>query len=1138
MINTIISKSPNANSMYIYKKIEENLDNNERAFLIVPEQYTLQSDINLMDNISYKTVMDAKVLSFSSLSRFIIDRTGGLADNILSKSGKIILLSNILRDINDDLTIFKGKYNNIDFINDIESIITNIKDNNFDQVFYENIRENSDDEILKLKFKEIRLIYEAYQKEIKDKFLDSEDRLNQVITRLPSCDFLRDANFYFDKFDYVSDIKMDFIAELVRLGSRVNVALTLDKTFINNPMAKDLEIYDMANKFYYRLKNIGQINEINLDTQINPHDDINHLCVNFERYNPLAYKGNPSNIHLLESISTKTEVENIALTINKLVYENNLRYKDIAIYITDADQYENEIKKVFNRYDLPVFLDKTNKLSDNHIVRSWMAALRLVIYDFNAHDLSYFLRSNIFDFGEGASDKIIIFQNYINTRKIKGSMFLEDKYFDLDVEFYKNLYKDDPLGDEKLLAKINEEKIVKEIRRKVLKLLSNLLEIKEKSESITSEIIEAIYDMISNSSFIKGINNYQNILLEEGDLDDYDENDQVWDKFISILEELMNLMADRKSTLKATYDIILATAADIDIGIIPPTKDHITVTNFKRPRVSQRPVNFALGLNDTFFPSKASGEFLIGKEDKDKLAGLNLDLKIYEEDMEEREKLNLYKMISVSDKIYLSFALSDKDGGAINKSIVLNDILKIFPGLKVTDLTSLPLNEIVYSKELSQKYTMDTLWRIRKGEGVGKNDLTFSKSYLSYLKDYGDFETMVDGLYYSNIKNNLNESNAHNLYPKNHFNVTEIETYSKCPYRYFVNFGIKPYYEENYDVDQRELGSIVHNSLEDVSRLIKDSDTENITNEELDQLIIENFSKSIDNYLDKTRKSNPRNEFILNNLIKNTKNNSKEVINQLKKGEFKVADVEVDFGYNKENGLPGVYVDDQNYLRGRIDRIDKAENYLRIIDYKTGKKVFKIVNILNGLDLQLLVYMMSAKSQSSEIIPIGSFYMPLSDELEKMEGTYEKSNIEKIYEDKFKMNGLIVKVNEEVFKLIDKENYDIKNIGVIDTKNTDILSTEEEQLVNDFAKDLISKYIKEIKMGNIKLHPIKYSDTQNECQYCDFKGICKFDESIDSDKYRDFDSKKTIKDLYKNREDLDEWYSLYTWPREGHKRAR
>ena len=430
---------------------------------------------------------------------------------------------------------------------------------------------------------------------------------------------------------------------------------------------------------------------------------------------------------------------------------------------------------------------------------------------------------------------------------------------------------------------------------------------------------------------------------------------------------------------------------------------------------------------------------------------------------------------------------------------------------------------------------MDVLWRVRKGEKVTENDLKFTKSYLSYLKSYGDFQTVVDGLYYSNNKNNLTLTNASKLYPKNHFNVTEIETYSKCPYRYFVNFGIKPYYDENYDVDARELGSIVHTSLEDVSRLIKDEDIEKITSEQLDELIIENFNTSVDNYLDMTRKNDPRNRFILNNIIKNTKNNSRELINQLKKGEFKVSDVEVDFGYNKENDLPGVYVDDKNYLRGRIDRIDKANNYLRIIDYKTGKKVFKIVNILNGLDLQLLVYMMSASSLSDTITPIGSFYMPLSDELEKMKDTYEKSNIEKIYEDKFKMNGLVVKVNEEVFKLIDKENFDSKNIGVIDIKNTDILTKEEEQVVNNFAKELISKYIKEIKIGNIKLNPIRYNESQNECQYCDFKGICKFDESIDTDKYRDFDSKKTISDLYKSTEDLDEWYSLYTRPAKGYK---
>ena len=341
-------------------------------------------------------------------------------------------------------------------------------------------------------------------------------------------------------------------------------------------------------------------------------------------------------------------------------------------------------------------------------------------------------------------------------------------------------------------------------------------------------------------------------MYKRQDLDNYNENDQVWDKFISILEELASLMGDRKSSLKSIYNTIKATADDVDIGIIPPTKDHIIITNFRRPRVSQRPINFALGLNDTFFPSKSKRDFLLGKDEKDKLTNINLDLKIYEEDLEEREKLNLYKMISSSEKIYFSFALSDKDGSAINKSVVLNGILRIFPNLKITDLTSIPLSEMMYSRELSQKHSLEVLWKIHKGEEVERQDIDFTKSYISYLKDYGDFEIILAGIYYTNNKNSIDQSLAKSLYPKNHFNVTEIETYSKCPYRYFVNFGIKPYYDENYDVDARELGSIVHNSLEDVSRLIKDSNLDEITNQELDKLIAQNFNSSINNYLDKT----------------------------------------------------------------------------------------------------------------------------------------------------------------------------------------------------------------------------------------------------------------------------------------------
>ena len=197
MIKTIISRYPRDISTYIYKEIEKDLARGKKAMLTVPEQYTLQTDINFMRNISKKSVMDAKVLSFSSLKSLIIDKIGQADRKFLSKNAKTLLITNILQDINDKLSLFQNKASNIDFVNNIGSLISTIKDNNFDEEFFNNV-ENTDDPITKIKFKELKMIFDAYEKEISGKFIDSEDNLTYIIERLPTCDFLDDTIFYFD----------------------------------------------------------------------------------------------------------------------------------------------------------------------------------------------------------------------------------------------------------------------------------------------------------------------------------------------------------------------------------------------------------------------------------------------------------------------------------------------------------------------------------------------------------------------------------------------------------------------------------------------------------------------------------------------------------------------------------------------------------------------------------------------------------------------------------------------------------------------------------------------------------------------------------------------------------------------------
>lgn len=1107
MIDVAISRYTKDTSRFIYKKIEKDLINKEKSFLIVPEQYTLQSDVDFIDKINFSTVMDAKVLSFNSLSQFIIDRLGKSQKEALTNTGKIMLLTKILSDINEDLELFKNAYKNVEFVEDISLLISNIKEYNFDQEFFSSVENSKLDYMLKLKFKEVRLVYEAYQKATKNLYEDSEDKLSYVISRLGECDFLKGTNFYFDKFDSLSDLRLDFIGELLKLGCKVTIGLTFDGKYFANPQAYNLSIYDEARSFIRRLRNISPINIIDLEENKTEKNDLDHLLDNFESYSPKIYTKDPENIFILQSTSTPSEVENIALMIKKNIAKGK-RYRDFSIIMTEREEYENQIVRIFDRYQLPYFLDQNRKMIDNHIIKSFMAALRVVLYDFKKEDVFAFVRSSIFDFGENSYENIISFQNYIENRKIKNTMILNDKYFTLDYDFYKNR-EEDLEEKEKELAAVNL------VRNKLIDLLSPLYEISKKRMS-AKVFASEIFRLFDNQAFKNGIEVYQDILKENGDLDLVEENEQMWDKFMAILDQLVEVLKESPTSFSHIYRLIEAAVANTNIGIIPPTKDHLLVTDFSRDRVTDTKYKIILGMNDVFFPTSIKDEFLINKIEKDKLKEESIDLKLYEIEKDDRQLLNLQRMISTSEKIYFSYSLSNKENVAINKSITLIDIMKSFEKLKPIDLSVLGLADKIYSRDMVQREAMDKLWKLMRNERLEDSDKTLAKNFVEYTKLDDSFKILKRGLLYTNDKKNLMEENRRGLYGKNRWNVSEMETYARCPYKYFMAYGISPDEKEDYDVDYLEIGNIVHSNIENLGKKLKDMDLKKLTEEDLEKLIYEDFEKALEKNLDQTRREDAQNQYILGKIYDNTRQNSKQILKQLSQGDFTIDGTEERFA---QNGLyPEVYVDKDNYLEGRIDRIDRYKDYVRIIDYKTGGKDIRIYNILNGLDLQLVVYMMSAKRKKTkdgfeELLPVGSFYLPLKDELVNIKDQYSKDLVLSSFEDKFKMEGLIVKINDEVMKIMDRDFSKKSQVFSLRRGQENVFTEEENELLEDFVKKLIAKNIEEIKNGNIDLRPMRYGESFYECANCAYRGICKIDYTIDQARFRDLDRTKKIDDL-------------------------
>lgn len=437
MIRLIISKDAREASLYLYKKIEERLKQGKKSILIVPEQYTLETDINFLRSVKYKAVMDAKVLSFSSFSSFFMDNFNQGKLEFLNKEGKVLLLTNILQDLKDNLDLFENSYQNIDFINSLVGLISTFKDNNFDDEFFKSVSESNVSEISKIKFEEIKLILDTYQKEIEGKYLDKEDILAFVAENLGKTDLLDGYEIFIDKFDFFEERKLDLISALYEKGLDIDIALNIDPKYISNPLVRP-EIFDSPASTFDLFREGFETELVSLDGGPRA-DDLDHLRDNFEKYKPDVYEENPKNIRLYESISTKSEVANMALLINKIIKTNpDIRYKDMAIYLTDPDQYENELIKTFTRYEIPIFLDKRRKMADNHIIKTFLALFRLRVNNFRSEDLFYILNSKLIGITEEDADILV---NFLTYRKIKGSMFENDKYFAMDEDFYQKIWQ-------------------------------------------------------------------------------------------------------------------------------------------------------------------------------------------------------------------------------------------------------------------------------------------------------------------------------------------------------------------------------------------------------------------------------------------------------------------------------------------------------------------------------------------------------------------------------------------------------------------------------------------------------------------------------------------------------------------------
>lgn len=1084
MINIYLSRDVKQNKI-LFDKISQNIKYGRKSYYFVPDQYTLFSDINLIEALDTDVLMDVKVKSFSSFSSEILSSRGGIKKNVLTELGKNMLIKNILLEKEKELKVFNKNIRTKGFAEEVSRTIKDFKDSGISNKDFEE-RLDEIEGISRAKMEDLSLIYGEYEKKIKDKYIDTNDRLSLLAEKLEDAEELEGVDFYFDKYNSLNKQELEIVRALEARGAILHFFLIMDPELTNKSSVdetKDGEVFQAPFDLLNGLRKVS--NDIYVyPIKSNDHSANSFLANNIFSYKPQSTDQDPGKIYKITCQSTEGEVGFLAELIRTGVLENNSRYRDFTVICTNEEEYRPFIKRIFTKEKIPFFLDVKKSVVENKLASFIISSLFLIIRDFRPEDVLAFLK---FIYKKERNEEVEIFEKYILGRKIRGSMFFNDKYFSLDENYLKSKEADQ-------IQELKEELETAIALRNSFKDLVDVFRNQSKIKDKIDNHIKNFFSFLNQKEIKIAFEDFLKSQEDDERLRSY--NEQTWEFFINLLDELSQIQGQEEVSFKDFASILISGFEEESIGLIPPYQDVVFIGSTNRSRVNSSKNIIILGLVDNYFPKADIKGSLIEDGERLMLIEKGLDIGEASQDMAQEEMLNLYSFIQRSDeRLYISAALTDSSNTNLTESIYYKQVSKILSQVKTINWHD-DFSSYKRSPSLMKNKALKDLDTMLRNEVDMDED---TREILSYLYRLGDEDFLAAISRVVKAKNILQDPG--DLYKSSKLSISRIENFARCPYKHYITYGLKPEEDLSFDIESKEFGTIAHRTISTFVNAYKnDPDRyKTIAEEGFRKEIYEVLDRDASMVIEDKRLEDPKNKLALEikkdslfigiNNLKRQLNLSSFVpaMGEEKFGEGRnLVPVKIDLGTKVIN------------IEGVIDRVDIKENGNQIdtfvVDYKTGSREFSLDLCIAGIDIQLPIYLKAVEESNPKYRGVGFFYLPIKDYIVGNETLSQEEILEEIFK-KLRLDGIVIR-DLDLLKSIDAKLTNKSNVIYLRSnsklENKDNLFTKEalDKLVDEVLEKT-KENIKRLYQGDIRAYPMLYNKTSN-CIYCDYSQICKF----------------------------------------------
>lgn len=1081
MINVYYGSCDYAVDRFMYNRIAADMPG--RTILMVPDQFTLKAEEDALKYMNADVLMNLEVMSRTGFSRRVLGSTSMPAGVAVNKYGRYMLLSSMLASMEPDQGVFsnmlvtgrKGRAAQARMLSDE---ISELKQFGITAADLSGVAGNYGDDVLGGKLAWTADIYRAYQEKISGRFSDSDDSQAAVAARLADFPRVRGCIFWIYGFDYMSPDMMELIYRISEQASAVNIVLTGEKN--------GAEEFDIFRRMTSMLK----------------EKCAGHGAAYSEEHVPEEYRSekNPE-ISVIGAGGFYEEAETIASDIVSLVRDRGFRYRDIAVICNDLDVRGAMIRRVFEQYGIPLFVDKKRAVMQEPAVEFICAMIDSVAGGMQYNDVFRMLASGFSPLADEQCDRLAM---YCERYHIKSGRWKKDFKYGLDEEGQDGL------------AEINQSrKAVYDFMEKFRSAFRSGNTVKEKTA--------ALYEFLTDTVNMPRRMAESAEELEGRGMHEYAETAaQVWKMIVDIMDQMVEVIGGEKIDNDEYGEILREGFEAVEIGIVPSTADQVLLGTMRRTRTGNIRALFVAGANDGVLPEDTDSESIFTDREKEEIenslgraAGSTGMLRSMEQD------LAIYRNLGrAGDVLTILYSSQDPDGKELRPSVLVHSYLSRY-GEDIRRGSAADSADLLRLIQTPGGTVPRMAEELRKAYDHDEAPADEWKAAALVMTGTPQFENMKRGLFYSWRSESVSRKNVESLYGRGksgsfELSASSIERYSRCPFSFFISYGLKPKENREFDVDSRSVGDIFHYCLKRASAALSveglpvtdpSSPWMTVTEEDLRAMISEYAADFAENYREGVFGYSAREKYMLERAEEVIYMNVAVMINQVRKGHIKAVFFEEAFGPGRGRAFPPIRLELAGggtvYLEGRIDRVDVLRgsetdsDYVRIIDYKTGADKLDRRNVESGVQLQLMIYLKGALGAGGNAAPAGVFYFPAG---EKTDDISDRAGDEsEAYGSDSRLNGILVKDDDVIRSMDDSldtaDRSDV--IPVIRTKSgykksASLMDREEFEEMMDSVDHILSAAAEGFASGRMDVAPNK-TGSYDPCRFCGYRSICHVD---------------------------------------------